>query len=131
MMRSSPPPEPVLGKRVHADDQLEASDGEHDEESSTDRPQPLSAPITNLTAATLRYAAKKKLRPEQRDDVEAFVLASALWATRMNLSDPLSTGYCAWPPGQIICLLDVPRKQSGRFSIGDPTLPAVRGTESM
>ncbi len=122
MMRSSPPPEPVLGKRVHDDDLQEASGGEHDEESSTDRPQHSSAPITNLTAATLRYAAK----PEQRDDVEAFFSASALWATRMNLSDPLSTGYCAWPPGQIICLFDVSRKQSGRFSVSDPHLTSCQ-----
>ena len=92
MMRLSPPPEQVLGKRVHDDDQPEASDGELDEESSTNRPQPLSPSISNLTVATLRYAAKKKLRPEQRDDIEAFFLASALLTLRMILSDPSSTG---------------------------------------
>lgn len=76
MSRSSPPPEPVLGKRVHDDDQPEASDDEP-EESSTHHPQPLSPSVSNLTAAALRYAAKKKIRPEQRDDVEAFLSVSA------------------------------------------------------
>ena len=79
MMRSSPPPEPVLGKRVH-DDEPEASDGEP-EESSGEHPQHLSPSIGNLTAAALRYAVKKKLRPEQRDDVEAFFLVSAFMSS--------------------------------------------------
>ena len=80
MLRSSPPPEPVLGKRVHDEDEPEASDGEP-EESSGEHPQHLSPSIGNLTAAALRYAVKKKLRPEQRDDVEAFFLVSAFMSS--------------------------------------------------
>ena len=81
MMRSSPPPdpEPLLGKRVRDDDQPGDDDHstEPDEEgSSTTRLQPSIPSISNLTAATLRYAAKKKLRPDQRDEVEAFFSAS-------------------------------------------------------
>ena len=80
MMRSSPPPEPLLGKRVRDDDQ--AGDDDHstepDEEgSSTTHPQPLIPSMSNLTAATLRYASKKKLRADQRDEVEAFFSVSA------------------------------------------------------
>ena len=79
MMRSSPPPEPLLGKRVRDDD--DPGDDDHstepDEEwSSTTQLQPSIPSISNLTAATLRYAAKKKLRPDQRDEVEAFFSAS-------------------------------------------------------
>ena len=76
MMRSSPPPEPLLGKRVRDDDQ--PGDDDHaseadEEEPSTTHIQPSIPSISNLTAMTLRYAAKKKLRPEQWDEVEAFL----------------------------------------------------------
>ena len=75
MMRSSPPPEPLLGKRVRDNDQ--PAEDDHDSEADEEVPptthlQPSIPSISNLTAATLRYAAKKKLRPEQRDEVEAF-----------------------------------------------------------
>ena len=81
MMRSSPPPdpEPLLGKRVRDDDQTGDDDHgtEPDEEgSSATQSQPSIPSISNLTAATLRYAAKKKLRPDQRDEVEAFFAVS-------------------------------------------------------
>ena len=79
MMRSSPPPEPLLGKRVRDDDHPgdDVHDTEPDEEGSpTANPQPSIPSMSNLTAATLRYATKKKLRPEQRDEVEAFFSVS-------------------------------------------------------
>ena len=77
MMRSSPTPEPVLGKRTRlADDLTDGNDTEPDNGSpSTTQPQSLPS-ISNVAAATLRYASKKKLRPEQRDEVDAFLLVS-------------------------------------------------------
>ena len=79
MMRSSsPPPESLLGKQARHDDQ---EDGDHgteteEDESPTTRPQPSSISVSNLTAAALRYATKKKLRPEQSEEVEAFFSVS-------------------------------------------------------
>jgi hypothetical protein len=79
MLRSSLTPEPVLGKRTHREqDTPDGSDTEPDEEgSSTTHPQSLLPSISNITAASLRYATKKKLRPEQCNDLEAFLLVSA------------------------------------------------------
>ena len=86
MMRSSPPPAMVLGKRVHHDDQPGEGDDDDDvdeEGSSTPRLQPLSS-ISNLTAVTMRYASRKKLRPDQRDEIEAFLSVSG-WPTLCRL----------------------------------------------
>ena len=78
MLRSSATPEPVLGKRTRQeDDPLDGNDTEPGEDPLTTQPQPLSPSISNVTATTLRYVSKKKLRPEQRDEVEAFLLVSA------------------------------------------------------
>jgi hypothetical protein len=75
MLRSSPTPEPVLGKRPYqGEDPQDGNDTEPDEEGSLT--QLLSPSIGNITAATLRYATKKKLRPEQRDDLESFLQVS-------------------------------------------------------
>lgn len=75
MLRSSPTPEPVLGKRTHQDeDTLDGNDTEPDGEGSLT--QTSSPSISNVTAATLRYATRKKLRPEQRDDLQNFLLVS-------------------------------------------------------
>lgn len=78
MLRSSPPPESALGKRVRQDDSLGDNDGDTEPDEDSETPQPQCSPpsISNITAATLRYASKKKLRPEQRDEVEAFLLVS-------------------------------------------------------
>ena len=89
MMRSSPPPAMVLGKRVHHDDQPGEGDDDDDDDdvdeegSSTPRLQPLSS-ISNLTAVTMRYASRKKLRPDQRDEIEAFLSVSG-WPTLCRL----------------------------------------------
>lgn len=80
---SSPPPE-VLGKRTREDGSGEGSDSEPDEDSprngeqgaSEMQPQSSQPSISNVTASTRRYAAKKKLRPEQRDELDAFLLVS-------------------------------------------------------
>ena len=77
MMRSSPTPEPVLGKRARqADGPTDGNDTEPDNgPPSTTQPQS-SPSISNVAAATLRYVSKKKLRPEQRDEVDTFLLVS-------------------------------------------------------
>jgi len=79
MLMSSPMPEPVLRKWNRQGDDLlqDGVDIEPDEDPSLPtQPQPLSPSIKNVTAAALRYSVKKKLRPEQRDEVDAFLLVS-------------------------------------------------------
>jgi len=85
MNRSIPAPEPVLGKRTRQDDPPDGNDTDPDEGHSsttvTVERQLLSSSVSNMTvtaAATLRYVSKKKLRPEQRDEVDAFLLDTAL-----------------------------------------------------
>jgi len=67
MLRSSPPPEQVLGKRTHEqDDEQEGGDTEPEEETSaTPQARSLVPSLSNVTTATLRYATYKKLRAEQ------------------------------------------------------------------
>jgi hypothetical protein len=78
MLRSSPEPsEAVLGKRTRDDD-----DGEQDsvdntpEDEAPSTLQSLAPTLSNVTAATLRYATQKRLRAEQRGELEAFLLVS-------------------------------------------------------
>jgi len=80
MLRSSPPPEQVLGKRTHEqDDEQEGGDTEPEEgTSATPQARSLVPSLSNVTAATLRYATHKKLRAEQRDELEAFLRVSIL-----------------------------------------------------
>ena len=83
---SSPPPESVLGKWTHGENEGDhgSSNTELDQDASTTQPQPPT--ISNLTAATLRYASKKKLGPEQHGDLEAFLLVSFVitWYALIN-----------------------------------------------
>lgn len=72
MMRSSPPPEPVLGKRTFEDNSDHDGDTEPEGEVSVTEPPSRG----NITASTLRYATHKKLRAEQRDELEAFLKVS-------------------------------------------------------
>ena len=74
MLRSSPPPETVLGKRTHDDGNI---DTEPDEDPPSTLQQTLQPSVSNVADATRRYVLKKKLRPEQRDEVDAFLLVSA------------------------------------------------------
>ena len=80
MLRSSPPPEQVLGKRTHEQDyEQEGGDTEPEEgTSATPDTRSLVPSLSNVTAATLRYATHKKLRAEQRDELEAFLRVSIL-----------------------------------------------------
>jgi len=78
---SSPIPALSLGKRTRqADDPEDGNDTEQDEDlSSPVQPSSATSSFGNVTAAALRYASKKKLRPEQRDEVEALLLVSTSW----------------------------------------------------
>jgi hypothetical protein len=84
MLRSSPVPDPtVLGKRTRSDnddEQLEEGDNNTEQGSESETPltlQPSVIPtISNVTVATLRYATQKRLRAEQRGELEAFLLVS-------------------------------------------------------
>ena len=72
---SSPPPESVLGKRRRSTDAIDGNDTKPDEQdSSTTQPQSELPSISNESAIDQRYAATKKLRPEQLDEVDTFLL---------------------------------------------------------
>ena len=93
MLRSSPPPEQVLGKRTHEEgDEQEDGDepgGDTDLEERTSasaHAQSLAPSLANITDATLRYATYKKLRSEQRDELEAFLQVSTLFTYFVPLS---------------------------------------------
>lgn len=73
---SSPPPEPVLGKRTRQEGDNDEGDVEDNATTPAPQVQTSFLSISNTTAAALRYATNKKLRPEQRDEVEAFLLVS-------------------------------------------------------
>lgn len=79
MMRSSSPPvEPALGKRTRDEGGAEDNDstGPGDGKplpSAANAPQ-VQPSLSNVITATLQYAARKKLRPEQRNEVEVFLL---------------------------------------------------------
>ncbi len=82
MDRSSPLPEPLLGKRTHGQvhEEDHGEDTEPDEvDTTTETTRPQESSSDAITAATLRYASRKKLRPEQRDEVEAFLQACSFF----------------------------------------------------
>ena len=76
MLWSSPIPEAVLGKRTRQEGDDTDSGNERDATPPPTQPQSSLPSLSNVTAGALRYAAHKKLRPEQRDELEAFLLVS-------------------------------------------------------
>ena len=76
MASSSPPPQSVLGKRRRSGDDVDGDDTEPDEQGPSTRPQSELPSISNASATALRYAATKKLRPEQRDELDTFLSVS-------------------------------------------------------
>jgi hypothetical protein len=110
MLRSSPPPEQVLGKRPHEEDDEEdpGRDTEPDEGTSTSaQAQSLVPSLGNITGTTLRYATYKKLRAEQRDELEAFLQESALgrqaklFVCLLSVENKIDTFRSAAPPYQV------------------------------
>jgi hypothetical protein len=78
MLRSSPPPEQVLRKRTHEqNDEQEGGDTEPEEGiSATAQARSLVPSLSNVNAATLWYTTYRKLRAKQRDALEAFLKVS-------------------------------------------------------
>jgi len=91
LLRCSPPPEPVLGKRPHQEDD-NGSDGNEDTSTLPPmQPQTSLPSISNVTAVALEYATHKKLHPEQRDELETFLLVSSCPVCEPRLSTAQDT----------------------------------------
>lgn len=107
LMSSSPPPEPVLGKRTRQEGDNDEDDVEDDATTPAPQPQTSLPSISNITAAALRYATIKKLRPEQREEVEAFLLVSFwFFVYSLVLVSENSSGFGGRSSGQdIYCYL--------------------------
>ncbi|KAF8229662.1 hypothetical protein L208DRAFT_1401851 [Tricholoma matsutake] len=75
---SSPPPEVVLGKQTHEGEPGDGNDSESDKDDPRNATQGASTipSISNVTASTQRYALKKKLRPEQCDELDTLLVSS-------------------------------------------------------
>jgi hypothetical protein len=107
MLRSSPPPEMVLGKRTRQGDDDGNIDTEPDEDPPSTSQQPLPPTVSNVADASRRYALKKKLRPEQRDEVDAFLLDTALgrqaklFTCIMSLENKVDAFRSVAPPYQL------------------------------
>lgn len=106
MLRSSSPPvDPVLRKRAREGDDLgDQGDTEPEDEGSASQEATADPPppsLGNVITATSRYAAKKKLRPEQRDEVEVFLLvSSSLYHLFANTTQNCwLIGYSTWSAG--------------------------------
>ena len=78
MLRLSPSPDQLLGKQAHVqDDEQDGGDTEPEESTfASAQAQSLAPLLSNVTAATLRYATFKKLHAEQRDKLDAFLQVS-------------------------------------------------------
>ena len=132
MMRSSSPvEESALGKRVREGDESIDHDGsEPDAEPASSQQQQVQPSLGNVISSTLRYAARKKLRPEQRDEVEAFLsVRHSYFLWKIRLFSSTCIGYGTRPPGQVICLHPLNRKQGGCFPIGYTAVSIIRRTQ--
>jgi len=120
---SSPIPELSLGKRTRpAGDPEDGNDTEQDEDlSSPVQPSSTTSSFGNVTAAALRYASKKKLRPEQRDEVEALLLVSTScvmsWCLYLNIRQDTALGRQA---KLFICVLSLENKVDAFRSAAPP-----------
>src|ERR1700722_983127 len=87
---SSPPPECVLGRRTRDDDDI-GGPGANDAEDLDVTPRASALPNSNVSAMASRYASKKKLRPEQRDELDAFLAVSNLNLISITTEDDQDT----------------------------------------
>ena len=80
MLRSSPEPDPsdtLLSKQTRdPNDTQDGNDTEPDDEGETPTTEPPAFTTSNIRAATLRYASQKKLRTDQRGELDVFLQAS-------------------------------------------------------
>ncbi|KAF8914281.1 hypothetical protein CPB84DRAFT_1841008 [Gymnopilus junonius] len=103
MLRSSPPPEPLLGKRMRENNDEDENEPEPQavEPSPSDGPpQTVMLSISNVNAATLRYATFKKLRPDQWDEIDSFLLAK-IYVCLLSIENKVDTFRSATPPYQV------------------------------
>ena len=113
MDRSSPPPEPILGKRTSGQDTDQdggnaTEPDEGDSTTETTRPQGSSSDV--ITTATLRYASRKKLRSEQRDEVETFLqVSSSMYLALYDLNTPKDSAL-GRQAKLFVCILSVENK---------------------
>ena len=120
---SSPIPELSLGKRTRpAGDPEDGNDTEQDEDlSSPVQPSSTTSSFGNITAAALRYASKKKLCPEQHDEVEALLLVSTScvmsWCLYLNIRQDTALGRQA---KLFICVLSLENKVDAFRSASPP-----------
>ena len=121
MMRSSPTPEPVLGKWGHQADSL--TDGDDTEPNNG---LPSTPSISNVAAATLWYVLKKKLRPEQRDEIDAFLLVSTplmyILGLCLNIDQDTALGWQAKLFASILALenkVDTFRSAAPPYQLSD------------
>lgn len=115
MLRSSPPPESALGKRVRqGDDPPGDNDTEPDEGPSPTGQRHSGTPtISNVSVACQRYAMKKRLRPEQYGELDEFLSVSDISLAYFDHSYlQHRSGLGAWSAGQVICGLVVPGEQN-------------------
>ncbi|PPQ96650.1 hypothetical protein CVT26_010632 [Gymnopilus dilepis] len=108
MMRSSSPlPEGILGKRGREDGEADDGGGDTEPEDGSPAASPQSgtgAGNSNLAMACQRYAVKKKLRPEQCGEVDAFLLDSdlgrmaKLYTVVLAVSNQIAAQQSALPP---------------------------------
>ena len=121
MLRSSPPPEQMLGKRTHEQSDGQEGDTEPEEgTSATAQALSLAPSLGNLTAATLRYATNKKLCAEQRDELEAFLHVGT---SLMHFGPCLTVGQETALGRQaklFVCLLSVENKVDAFRSAAPP-----------
>lgn len=84
MLRSSPEPEvSALGKRTRGNDAEDHDGTDTEPDSETPPTLPDIVPtLSNVTSSSLRYATQKRLRSEQRGELDTFLLASTLLLCR-------------------------------------------------
>lgn len=126
---SSPgPEETALGKRAREGDHPgDQDDTEPDDDESAPTTTALQSPpsLSNITAATLRYASKKKLRPEQRDELEDFLSVSLLVMSFLQMwLKNTGVGHSTWSAGQVVCLYSFAGEQGRCFSISYTAISA-------
>lgn len=133
MLRSSPEPEgsgTTLGKRTRDDNDNE-QDSDNNTEQGPEDETPSSSQsfviptLSNITAATLRYATQKRLRAEQRGELEAFLLVSN--TPLMHFAFKLCLNIFHWQDSALgrqarlfTCLLSVENKVDAFKSAAPP-----------
>ena len=132
----SPEPEAsTLGKRNRANDSEDhdGTDTEPDLEAPTTTSQTLVPTSSNITAASLRYATQKRLRSEQRGELDAFLLASTSCLCSFTRTSRLyhCSGLGAGSTSKDICMPSLYWEQDRGIPIRCATLSGLWRVKSM